>query len=323
MSKNKLLLLLVLCNSSYVYADQCKFALPTDISLSKFSVTLAKIPYFGQQNPDPPIMQIVPPVIYCPTPIGIPRPCIVQSMWDPDKILESKSQPMAILSACIKLPFLNGMLSTNKSEENNTNSQQQTTVNYPVFSMLNVFKGQKCNSSSESFGVTGFSELNIFKQVDFMAHLQAPWGLIMAIPGVQPVSDFIQSAGTKVVRFSNSLLWGSCEGTIFPFSVHSAFQNNNIAGGENENNHCKHREEQSASFQKFQQIGPTATCYSHPNPITVKEGDEHQAQGPITGRGIRLGIGGLKILEFPPIINFPTAEGSTSFLWSAKQCCTN
>ena len=320
--KNKLICLTFSVLStmpSIGYADICKFALPTDISLSKFSFSIGRLPVLNFGNTDTPLALITPPVIMCPTPIGVPRPCMTSTIWEPDQLLESKSQPMQILSACVKLPLLSGMLSTNKSESNNTNSQQQTTVKYPVFSMLNLFKGRQC-SSADGFGVTGLSELNPFKQIDFMAHLQAPWGLLMSIPLVQPTSDFVQATTTKVVRFSNSLLFGSCEGPIFPFSVHSNHQNNNIVGSENDNNTCKHREEQSASFEKFQKIGPVATCYNHPNPITVKEGDDIQPQGPITARGIRSGIGGLKF-DFPPVINFPTGEGTVNFLWTEKQCC--
>lgn len=318
--KNKFMILVLLSITNISYGDICKFALPTDISLSKFSFSIGKFPIWTTGNTDTPLAVATPPVTLCPTPIGVPKPCITSTVWEPDQLLESKSQPMQILSACIKIPLLSSMLSSNKSNSNNTNSQQQTTVKYPVFSMLNVFKGQQCNSTDSGFGVTGLSELNPFKQIDFMAHLQAPWGLLMSIPLVQPTSDFIQATGTKIVRFSNSLLFGSCEGPIFPFSVHSNQQNNNIVGSENDNNSCKHREEQSASFEKFQKIGPTAVCYHHPNPVTVKEGDDIQPQGPITGRGIRSGIGGLK-LDFPPIINFPTGEGTVNFLWTEKQCC--
>lgn len=321
MKRNKLLITLcTLFYSTQGITDTCKFAMPWDASLSKFSLTYFAVPMMPY-NPDPLEMMMVPPEIYCPTPIGIPYPCSTMGLWEPDRILESHSQPFQVNSVCLKLPLKSALLTTNKSEEYGSNSQQEIQVDYPLMSQMSMFKGAGCSTSeTKSFGVKDFSEFSITKQVDVLAHLMAPWGLIMAIYPLQPISDVVQSVWTKVVRFSNSLLFASCEGPIFPASVHSTHQNGNIISHENENNHCKQLETQAYDFEKFQSTGIIATCYNHPNPIRMKGSDEFQPQGPITARGIRSGADGLK-LDMPPIINFPSGEGTASFVWSGRQCC--
>lgn len=216
----------------------------------------------------------VPPVCVCPGPFGIPSYGIGITYWEPIYISEIERTP-----GC--MPTLGGMnmlggsyqklasesTSATESGAQAANRLQVHWYKYPVFSLLDSFKDSACKTAG-GFNLMWMTELDYFWQDDAWGNVLNPEAALFSNPIAQ-VACAADCAATSLAFPLDPLFWcAGCWGSVYPLTGNgnvgnTEFQRNNLV-------QAKFLARQHRLGLMMQTIGPTAICFTHPNPVWIK-----------------------------------------------------
>lgn len=276
-------------------------------------------------NRNPPTM-FAPPVCVCPSSIGIPMPGIGVTYWEPAYLAEVERTPgcLSTMGGVQVLPqYASEQSEGNWSGASGTkldegNRMQVHWYSYPLFSMMNLFTSLICKNSS-GFDLQFMTEPDPLWQQDAWGTLLSPEGILFASLPAQAACAI--DAGAASTGFSlDHMFW--CAGTwgsLYPLtgtvaSTYSPFQTNAMALS-------KYIARSHQFGLLWQTIGPSAVCFSHPNPIWAKGQYRFNQVYPWPRKGPALNIGNPGLLLQPPAANAPGYESSAFVVWQGKQCC--
>lgn len=287
-----------------------------------YPIVTAGIPA-GPTYPQSPL-HFMPPVCVCPGIFGIPSPGIGVTYWEPLYIseIERTAGCLASVGGVPALPAFSSLSSEQGSAANpgndNTNRMQVHWYEYPVFSMLDVFTSTGCNNRG-GFTLTMVTEVDPTWQNDLWGVVFSPEGALFGNPIAQAACAI--DAATSTAGYPlDPLFW--CAGTwgsIYPFTGNSPHGNSNFTL--NNLVQAKYIARQHRVGMLFQSIGPTAMCWTHPNPIWMKSQYRVNQVGPIPRYGMPVQIGNPGKMQVPPFSNVPTKESTVNLIWQGKQCC--
>jgi conjugal transfer pilus assembly protein TraU len=286
-----------------------------------FPVTIMGVRAGSGSNP--PLMRM-PPVCVCPGRFGVPTPGIGVTFWQPLYVSEIERTPgcLSSLGGVNVLPNY-GMLG---SEQNNDDNDTGSTVSrmqvhwyeYPAFAMLELFKSMTCFGPS-GFNLSYLTEIDPTWQDDLWGAVFSPESALFANPVAQAACA-VDAAAASVDFPLDALFW--CAGTwgsVYPLTgngahTNSAFTLNNLV-------QAKFLARQARIGLQWQTIGPSATCFAHPNPVWVKSQYRYNQVGPIARRGKPVVTGSPGLAQSPPVANTPGRESTTNLIWQGQQCC--
>lgn len=290
-----------------------------------FPITIMGIRYGKNQNP--PLMR-VPPICTCPGYwFGTPSPGIGSSWWQPMYIAEIEKQAgcasslggQKIFPGYAGLNSEQGFFSEDRGHAQSTRMQLHW-YEYPVFSLLDIFKSMACKSSN-GFNLMYVSEIDPTWQSDAWAGIYNPEaGLFANI--IAQTACIVDSVAANISFPVDPLFW--CAGTwgsVYPTAgtannSFNTFQLNHLIL-------AKFLARQARLGLAFQTIGPTAICSAHPNPIWIKSQYRVNQVYPIRRRGAPLVIGAQPLRQKPyNITNIPGKDSTVDLIWQGQQCCT-
>ena len=288
-----------------------------------FPITIMGVNMGG--NSDPPEMY-VPPVCVCPGIFGIPSPGVGVSYWQPMYL--SEVQKIAGCSSSLggKMLF-HGYSRLNSNEDfwdsgketSGATSMQLHWYEYPLFSMLDMFKGVACRSGN-GYNLAYVSEVDPTWQSDTWGAIYSPEAGLFANLIAQSACA-VDSVASDVAFPIDALFW--CAGTwggVYPLTgianeSISTFQVNNLVM-------AKFLARQARLGLAWQTIGPSAICGAHANPIWIKSEYRVDQVGPISRHGFPLVIGAAPVKQMPFMItNLPGKDYTTNLIWQGQECC--
>lgn len=273
-----------------------------------------------------PLMQTMPPICVCPTIFGIPLPGVGITYWQPLYISEIEHRP-GCLSSLSGLKVLSGpyeALASNQTRNHKdsakfANRMQVHWYEYPVFTFMKMFQNLTCKNPA-GFNLAYVTELDPIWQDDLWSAIFSPETTLFANP-FSHLACAVDAAAAIFTYPLDPLFWcAGSWGNIYPFSSFSShsgdpFTLNNQIG-------AKFLARNARMGLSFQTIGPTAVCFSHPNPIWIKSQYRHNQIMPVNRRGRAVSTGDPgKLFQFPPITNTPTNEHTVNLIWQGQQCC--
>lgn len=288
-----------------------------------FPITIAGARISATTGVNPPLMDVMPPVCVCPTIFGFPFVGIGVTYWSPQHLVEIENRPgcLSSLGGINVLPMF-GMLTSELAEgtpdEGQTTRMQVHSYFYPAFEMLDIMESITCKNPGH-FDLGYMTEIDPTWQDDLWAAVFSPEGALFANPIAQAACA-VDAVAAEVYTPLDPLFW--CQGTwghSYPFTGNSGHNNN----GHVQNHHIlsKFLSRNARLGLEWQTIGPTAICFSHPNPIFVKSQYRYDQVLPIPRYGRPVVGGGSGLFQFPPVANLPTQEHTVSVIWQGKQCC--
>jgi conjugal transfer pilus assembly protein TraU len=290
-----------------------------------FPITIAGVPLGAGINPINPLMAVMPPVCICPTILGFPFIGIGVTYWQPLLVAEIERRP-GCLSSLGGINILPGysMLHSEQSvagagRGKSTNRMQVHLYSYPLFGMLEMMKTISCKAPS-GFSLSYVTEVDPLWQDDAWGAVFAPEAALFANPIAQAACA-VDAVAASMGMPLDAMFWcaGSLGG-VYPLTGNSQHSgdpftlNNQVLS--------KFIARHHRMGLQWQTIGPTAICFSHPNPVWVKSQYRFNQIGPIVrrGRSVAPGDNG-KFFQFPPITNLPTQEHTVNLIWQGQQCC--
>jgi conjugal transfer pilus assembly protein TraU len=290
-----------------------------------FPITIAGVPLGAGTNPINPLMAAMPPVCVCPTIFGFPFVGIGVTYWQPLLVAEIERRP-GCLSSLGGINVLPGysMLHSEQSvggagRGKSTNRMQVHLYSYPLFSMLDMMKTVACKAPS-GFNLAYVTEVDPLWQDDAWGAVFAPEAALFANPIAQAACA-VDAVASAMGMPLDAMFWcaGSLGG-VYPLTGNSQHSgdpftlNNQVLS--------KFMARHHRMGLQWQTIGPTAICFSHPNPVWVKSQYRFNQVGPIPrrGRSVAPGDSG-KLYQFPPVTNIPTQEHTINLIWQGQQCC--
>lgn len=298
----------------------------TDMDVNNFfPIVIMGARFTSGANQNSPLMDANSPICVCPTYLfGMPFFGIMTTFWEPLYISEIERRP-GCLSSLGGVSILDSYFSLHSEQNsqdtngNSTNRMQVHWYKYPVMAILNLFEDLVCRAPS-GIALGYLTEIDPYYNNDVLGAIFAPESTIFANPLAQfacAVDSVAASAGYPM----DALFW--CAGTwgsIYPLTgntqhVADAFATNNLI-------QAKFIARNHRMFLLNQTIGPSAICFSHPNPIIVKSQYRYNQVAPIPrkGRAVQTGDFG-RFLTQPFITNVPTQEHTVNLIWQGKQCC--
>lgn len=263
------------------------------------------------------------PVCTCPGPFGIPSIGVGITYWEPLYIAEIERTP-GCLESLGGVSVLSGY-STLQSEQVNegddggpVSRMQVHWYQYPVMSVIKFFESIGCKDMS-GFDLAYITEIDPTWQSDEWAAVFAPEASLFTSVLAQSscALDAIAASGGLTI---DAMFWcAGSWGSIYPLSGNAAHTNSNFTS--NNLVQAKFLARQARLGLQMQTIGPSATCFSHPNPIWVKSQYRVNQVSPIPRKGNPVVVGSTGLLQFPTIANMPSKEHTTNLIWQAKQCC--
>lgn len=290
-----------------------------------FPITMMGAPMGTGTNAVNPLMAMMPPVCVCPTIFGFPFVGVGVTYWQPNYVAEVERRP-GCLSSMGGINILPGysMLASEQTRNHHergkaTNRMQVHFYSYPLFEMMNMMSSSMCKSVS-GFNLAYVTEIDPLWQDDTWSAIWSPESALMTNPlftAACAVDGVAASTGYPL----DAMFW--CQGTwgaVYPMSGNSQHSgdpftlNNSILG--------KFMARSHRMGLQFQTIGPTAMCFSHPNPIWVKSQYRYNQVAPVPRRGRAVSTGDYgKLYQFPPVTNAPTQEHTINLIWQGQQCC--
>lgn len=288
-----------------------------------FPITIMGIRLGGNSNPP---MMHVPPVCVCPGPLGIPSIGIGITYWQPMYIAEIEKHAgcasslggQKILSGYSGLNSEQGFFASDKEAAQSTRMQLHW-YEYPVFGMLDIFKGLACKSES-GFNLMYVSEIDPTWQSDAWAGIFNPEAGLFANVVAQ-TACIVDSVAANISYPLDPLFW--CAGTwggVYPTAGTAnqslyPFQLNHLVL-------AKFLARQARLGLAWQTIGPTAICSAHINPIWIKSQYRVNQVYPIRRRGAPMPIGAQPIRQRPYMVtNPPGLDSTVDLIWLGQQCC--
>lgn len=271
---------------------------------------------------NPPLMYVS-PVCVCPGPFGIPSYGIGITFWEPLFIAEIERTPgcMASLGGEMVLDDYSTLQSEQVNEGDDggpVSRMQMHWYEYPIMAMLDMMKSYGCFSTS-GFNLMYMTEIDSTWQDDEWAAVFAPEATLFTSTLAQ-FSCSIDAVASAAGLTLDAMFW--CAGSwggVYPLSGNAGHTNSNFTS--NNLVLSKFIARQSRIGLQWQTIGPTATCFSHPNPIWLKSQYRVNQVGPLKRKGNPVVIGDPGLMQFPTISNTPTREHTTNLIWQGQQCC--
>lgn len=292
-----------------------------------FPITIAGAPITNSSNSISPLMAMMPPVCVCPTIFGIPMVGIGVTYWQPLYVSEVEGRP-GCLSSIGGVKVLSGPFELLASNQTQTSAQNKDRVanrmqvhwyQYPLFSMMELFKTLICKAPS-GFDLAYMTEIDPLWQNDLWSAVFTPEAALFSNP-VASLSCSVDAVAAVTGYPIDPMFW--CAGTwgnLYPlssFSSHGAdpFTRNNQV-------QAKFIARNARVGLNWQTTGPTAICFSHPNPVWIKSQYRYNQIAPIPRKGRAVTTGdNAKFFQFPPVTNVPTREQTTNLIWQGQQCC--
>lgn len=150
------------------------------------------------------------PVCVCPTPIGIPRPGITLSFWEPARFIETVKDPFCFPSLGTGLSVFNFGMGTNESSEESTDQRSLTSAQahyfiFPVTAILELITDELCLELS-GFDLGYITEPDPLWQDHLLAFLINPEALLFGNPVAQ-LACIPDSISTQVGLPLDPLFW--------------------------------------------------------------------------------------------------------------------
>jgi len=291
-----------------------------------FPITIAGAMVTSSGNTTSPLMQVMPPVCVCPTIFGIPFVGVGITYWQPLYVSEVERRP-GCLSSVGGIKVLSGpyeLLASNQTVNHmnrgkTANRMQVHWYQYPVFTIMEMFKSLGCKSTS-GFDLAYITEVDPMWQDDLWSAVFTPEASLFANP-VASLACAVDAVAASISYPLDPLFW--CAGTwgnIYPLAGNSNHSGDPFTM--NNQIQAKFIARNARMGLNWQTIGPTAICSSHPNPIWVKSQYRYNQVAPIPRRGKAVTTGDHgKFFQFPPVTNVPTQEHTVNLIWQGQQCC--
>lgn len=288
-----------------------------------FPITVLGVSVGGNANPP---QMYVPPVCVCPGIFGIPSYGIGVTYWQPMYIAEiekiagcaSSLGGQKILDGYDGLNSEQGFFLPDKGAAVSTRMQMHW-YQYPIFSILDIFKSMICRSES-GFNLLYVSEVDSMWQNDTWAGIFNPEASLFANLIAQ-AACIVDSVAANLAFPVDELFW--CAGTwgaVYP-----------LAGTANQSlypyqlNHlvlAKFLARQARLGLAWRTIGASAICSAHADMFWVKSQYRVDQTYPINRRGSPLVIGAQPIKQNPFMLtNPPGLDSTVSLIWQGQQCC--
>lgn len=289
-----------------------------------FPVTIAGVSISPGGNRNPPLMAAMPPVCVCPTVFGIPFVGVGITYWQPLYISEIEHRP-GCLSSLGGIDVLGGSYDLLKGEVTAQGSGQRSNrmqvhwFRYPLFAMLDIMKALGCKSTS-GFNLAYMTEIDPLWQDEMWSAIFTPESAIFANPVAQAACA-VDAVAASFSHPLDALFWcAGSWGSVYPMAGNSSHAGDHFTL--NNQIQAKFLARNHRMGLQMQTIGPTAICFSHPNPIWVKSQYRFNQVGPIARRGRAVPTGSYgRLFNFPPVTNTPTQEHTINLIWQGQQCC--
>lgn len=286
-----------------------------------YPITVAGARTGGGTNP--PLMSTMPPVCVCPTIFGIPLPGIGVTYWEPLQMLETENRPgcLSSLGGVSVLPgysMLTSEMTDDSGGSGQTSRLQVHQYRIPVFSELEMFDAFWCKNMG-GYELAYMTELDPTWQDDLWASVFAPESALFANPIAQAACA-VDAVAADLDYPMDALFWCSGSwGPNYPLTGNSGHAEN----GHAQNNQIANKflARNARLGLEWQTIGPTAICYSHPNPLLVKSQYRYNQTAPYPRKGSPVASGSHGLYQTPPVSNLPTKEYTNTVIWQGKQCC--
>jgi len=292
-----------------------------------FPITIAGItvsPSPTDYAPSSGDMQAKSPICVCPTPIGIPRPGIPISFWEPARFIEVVKDPFCFPSIGTGLSPLSPGLEVGKVSE--VNQEQEHTASFyqghyaifPVWTILELFTDLICVESS-GFDVAYISEVDPTWQNDALAMIIYPETLLFGNLPAQ-LACMPDSIAANAGRPLSPLYWcmGSW-GSTYPMSgtIGNSFGTEASLGVG------------ARLLYKMARIGSVCDtgvniCTCVPTPIWIKGNYRFSIAKPVAGwQGIPIGRTSMiwGSLKNPPLGNTNAPDNFLYILFRKRTCC--
>jgi len=252
---------------------------------------------------------------------GVPVPGILVSFHEPLYLEEIVSKP-GCLSTLGGIKTLNGFdrLATELKEDENSISRWQIHwYQYPIFSVLDLFKDFVCTNHS-GFALAYMTELDPTWQDD-------AWGAIFSPETVLFSGKLAQSACAVDALASttshplDAMFW--CAGSWGP--VYPLTGNSNAAVGRIQSANLEGAKMIARLARMgllMRTVGEDAVCHSMPMPVWLKSEFTLDPIYPTISHGNGLPIGAAtSVWEYTPPQSFPGYENINQVVFQQEQCC--
>lgn len=252
------------------------------------------------------------------------------TFWNPLYMVDTSAK-----SQCFKtMPMLNGALSGYEAQSSGKGTHsgssgggQRRQIHFfvfPIFKILDLFAEVFCSGGNKGFDLAYTTEIDPTWQNDLWAATFFPEaGLFANVPS--RLACMVEAVRINVMRsFPIDAMWW-CLGAhhLYPVSGNS----NVSKAAEDTNMKALGRflYKQHRTFFLSTKIGSGAKCHSTYSPRLPKQQYRVDPLFPSSLDNINKPIVlGRKYLFWkfpPPVMNYPTHEGSAFLLWSGTQCC--
>jgi conjugal transfer pilus assembly protein TraU len=287
-----------------------------------FPITVMGISMGGGTNPP---MMYEPPVCVCPGPFGIPSVGVGITYWEPLYVSEIQRVP-GCMSTLGGVSILDDYMSLHGEHEQGSDGGNSGTTTrmqghwyqYPVMTILDMFKDAACKSTA-GFALAYITEIDPTWQDDTWGAVFAPEASLFA----NPVAQAACAIDTVAANFAfplDPMFW--CLGgwgSTYPLTGNSGPGNNAFLV--NSQIQAKFMARLHRMGLLWQTIGPSAICFSHPNPIIIKSQYRINQIAPIARSGKPLVIGDHGAQQYPQVTNPPSMESTDNLIWQGQQCC--
>jgi len=269
-----------------------------------------------------------PPVCECPGPFDIPSIGVGITYWQPLYIAE-----IARTAGCFESfggsvfggGSSSGYSALNSEQQGNNGMSSSVTsrmqihwIEYPIFSMLNMFLHSGCFNGS-GFDIAYLTEYDYIWQSDIESAIVEPEAVLFTDLPIQAACAVDAVASSTAFPISGMFNCQGSWGDTYPMSGNS--QHNNSPFQMNNSILGKFLARQARLGLSWATIGPLAECFATPTPIWIKEEFRVDQVSPIVRRGSPLYIGGTGLGQFPEQANMPTRESTVDLIWQGMQCC--
>lgn len=291
-----------------------------------FPISVVGVEMGGGSNQNPALMRAMPPTCMCPSVLTFGYPTLGYGMtwWEPTYMAEVEYRPGCLSSlGGINVLSSYSNLGSEKStgdgmEKRQTNRMQVHWFTYPVFEVMDMMMQVTCKNPS-GIDMMYMTEIDPLWQDDTWSAIFTPEAAVFANP-IANAACAVDAVAASLGQTIDPLFWcAGSWGNLYPLSGNTPHSGQDFA--ENNLIQAKFIARFSRMGMMFQTIGPTAICFSHPNPMVVKSQYRFNQTAPTPRRGKAVVMGDQGLLQTPPVSNMPTQEYTNTMVWQGKQCC--
>ena len=272
----------------------------------------------GAKNP--PLM-VRSPVCLCPSHFGITLPGIMVTYWSPVYVYEAEDDPgcYPTISGATILPGFEGQRGAGATEDHTVSLKRQGHFySYPLFAFMKMFESGVCQDQNQIVNLAYTTEVDPLWHSDLWTSVLNPEAVLFnnIIADLACIPDAI---ATNLGITLDPIFWCSGGKNVYPHA------GGNERSDSNENLNMitmtKFLMRHHRVAALWQSIGPSAVCFTHPNPVMPKSQYRPDPIWPFPkGFGRNLVMGTHPLL-WGTVANVPTQEGSVFLIWKAVQCC--